>query len=181
MLQHRLLVVALVSAGLAFGSAAVAQTTPLPLPEYGTMTDIPGAANRPDPALNYKLVFDVTRGSGSTAKHPDLIGVARLINTFAQHDVPVSHRNFVIVIHGPATAIVMTDTAFAVRTGAKANPNTQLIRDLRKAGVKIHVCGQAARGMNISQDMQMPEITQDLSGGISLINFQTRGYVRVGN
>ena len=152
----------------------------LPLPEYGTTQDIAGAANRPDPSLNYKVVFDVVNSSGTKEKNGQLVGVARYVNPLAQHGVPANRRNIAVVIHGPATSLIMTDSAFATRTGAASNPNTQLVRELKAAGVDIRVCGQAARGMNITREMTMPEITTDLSGGISLINFQTRGYVKAG-
>lgn len=163
----------------AFGQSVAG--TALPLPEYATTPDIPGAANRPDPSLTYNVVYDVTESSGNRERNRALLGVARLVNTLAQHGVPASRRNIAVVIHGPATSLIMNDAAFARRTGEAANPNTQLVRDLSDAGVSIHVCGQAARGMNITRDMIMPEITLDLSGGMSLINYQTRGYVKVGS
>jgi intracellular sulfur oxidation DsrE/DsrF family protein len=168
---------------IVFGAPAFAQgarSPALPLPEYGTTQDVPGAANRPDPSLSYKVVFDVTNSSGTKEKNSQLVAVARYLNTLAQHGVPADRRNIAVVIHGPATSLIMNDGAFATRTGAASNPNTQLVRDLKAAGVDIHVCGQAARGMNITREMTMPEITTDLSGGISLINFQTRGYVKAG-
>lgn len=161
--------------------AAFAQAPALPLPEYGVTPDVAGAANRPDPALTYKLVFDITRAApGFDTKNPGLVGLARYINTLAQHGVAPDHRQIAVVLHGPATDVIMTDAAYATRTGAKANPNTQLIRDLKAAGVDLHVCGQAARGRNISREMAVPEVIRDLSGNISLINFQVRGYVLVG-
>jgi intracellular sulfur oxidation DsrE/DsrF family protein len=153
----------------------------LPLPQYGTIPDIPGAVNRPDPALTYKLVYDATAGSRTTEVHPVLLSLARMLNTMAQHGVPAERRHFAVVFHGPATAVVMNDEAFARRTGAAANPNTRILKELKAAGVELHVCGQAAKGMNITREMIAPEITLDLAGGLSLINFQTRGYVLVPN
>lgn len=160
-------------------SIAHAQNQPLVMPQYGAWPDVPGGANRPDPALTYKVAFKVTGGGPASQPNPGLLVVARYVNTLAQHGVPADHRNIAVVIYGPATPAVLTDAAYAQRTGVKANPNTKLIRDLKAAGVDIHVCGQAAQGSNITREMQAPEITRDLSGTISLINYQTRGYVMV--
>jgi len=164
----------------ATAGTALAQAPALPLPEYGVIQDVVGAENRPDPSLTYKLVFDITRGApGFDAKNPGLVGLARYINTLAQHGVGPAQRQIAVVLHGPATSVIMTDAAYAQRTGAKANPNTQLIRDLKAAGVDLHVCGQAARGLNITREMAMPEVIRDLAGNVSLINFQVRGHVLV--
>lgn len=170
-------------AALAFCITApgVAQTTapPLPLPEYGATPDITGAENRPDGSLDYRVVFDITQTSQLTEENAGLVRVARFVNTLAQHGVPPDKRHIAVVIHGPATKSVMTDAAFAQRTGASNNPSTTLIRALKKAGVDLHVCGQAARGMHINTDMIMPEVTADLSATFSLIHYQMRDYVLV--
>ncbi len=184
-MQHRVVKSALVCLAVAVLASTTAwaqpaPNSPLPMPAYGATGDIAGAANRPDPALIYKVVFDVTASSGTREKNQTLVGVARFVNTLAQHGVPMNHRNIAVVIHGPATTLIMRDADFKTRTGAAANPNTQLVKDLTAAGVEIHVCGHAAQGMNISPEMQMSEVIRDLSAGMSLINFQTRGYVKVG-
>lgn len=169
-----------VLAVLAMVAPAHSQPVPSALAQLGSFPDIPGAVNRPDPTLDYKIVFDAVSGPKNGEIHPVLVNVTRILNTFSQHGVPAKKRKWVVVLRGPATATVMTDQAFAMRTGAKANPNTAVIKALMTEGVSFHVCGLAARDLNITADMIVPEATVDLHGTVSLINFQTRGYVLIG-
>ena len=163
----------------AVSSAQAEEAKTLPLPQFGAIPDIPGAVNRPDPALTYKLVFDVEAYSPSSEVHPALKRIARYVNTFAQNGVPVQKRQWAVVIHGPATPMVMNDAAYAGRTGAASNPNTEVLKQLKAQGVEFHVCGQSTKGQNITREMMAPEVTVDLASSTSLFNFQTRGYILV--
>ncbi len=55
-----------------------------------------------------------------------------------------------------------------------------LIQALKKAGVEVHVCGQAMLGRAIAPETVMPEIQVDLWALTTIINFELRGYVRIG-
>jgi intracellular sulfur oxidation DsrE/DsrF family protein len=170
-------VASLALSGLAHAQSTSTPTHPLLMPSYGAWPDVPGAANRPDPALDYKVVFPLTAGGPASKPNAGLEMVARYANTLAQHGVPADHRHIAVVMWGPITPVILTDAAYAQRTGVKANPNTQLLKDLKAMGVDVHVCGQAAQGQNITRDMQSPDVTRDLSGTISMINYQVRGYI----
>ena len=50
----------------------------------GEIVSLPKAEVQPDPALDYKIVFDITKGKAEKGKLiPGLAKVARLINVFA--------------------------------------------------------------------------------------------------
>jgi intracellular sulfur oxidation DsrE/DsrF family protein len=170
-------VASLALSGLAHAQSTSTPTHPMLMPSYGAWPDVPGAANRPDPTLDYKVVFPLTTTGPASKPDPGLEMVARYVNTLAQHGVPAEHRHIAVVIWGPPTNAILTDAAYAQRTGVKANPSTQVLHDLKAMGVEVHVCGQAAQGRNITREMQSPDVIRDLSGTISMINFQTRGYV----
>ncbi|WP_353226216.1 hypothetical protein [Salinisphaera hydrothermalis] len=89
--------------------------------------------------------FDVTKQPNDTSQpNPGLDRVARAVNLFASVGVPSDKRDFVAVIHGPATPSVLTDEQYEKRFGQN-NPNTRLIAALHDADVTSHVCGQAHR------------------------------------
>jgi len=47
------------------------------------------------------------------------------------------------VCHGDAGKAVLSDVAYLARFKLTADPNLPLIRDLKKGGVELFVCGQS--------------------------------------
>ena len=75
--------------------------------------------------------------------------------------------------------ITMSNAAFKARHG-KDNPNIALIQSLKKAGVEFHVCGQGLLSRKIDKSQVLPEIDVDLWALVSIVNFEMRGYARIG-
>lgn len=57
-----------------------------------------------------------------------------------------------------------------------ANPNLKLIAALRKAGVKVEVCGQALSELHIANTTVNPQVTITLSALSDLAIWGDRGY-----
>ena len=116
----------------------------MPVPGYGIPFDTKGAAERPDPAVRYRVVFNATRGASKTGSVlPALERAARLLNLLAQEGVHVQTGDVAIVVSGPATPGVLTDAAYARHANdpqVHANPNLPLIDALQKAGAVVSVC-----------------------------------------
>ncbi len=158
---------------------ALAQTA-LSIPGIGTMRDIPGAKERPDPALDYKVVFDMRTIDGSARQVNDAItSIAGLVNTFSRYGVPAGHMHFVAVFHGPTILLVANDATYRTRTGVPSNPNVSLLQELVHAGVQLVVCGQSALAQHYDAASLLPFAQMNLSATVTFINLQTRGYVRV--
>jgi hypothetical protein len=88
---------------------------------FGPVHPLPDAAVQPSKSTIYKSVFDVTSASKDGAKpNPGLDHVARAVNVFASAGVPLSHLQFVAVIHGPATASVLADEHTSAQTWRRA-------------------------------------------------------------
>ncbi len=182
---HRMVVAATVmtamfATGPAFAGSA---TVHMPVPGYGIPFDTKGAAERPDPAVRYRVVFNATRAaSKSGSVLPALERAARLLNLFAQEGVPIQTGDVAIVISGPATSGVLTDAAYARHaddTQVHANPNLPLIDALRKAGAMVSVCSQALQGQKINAADVAPAVRRDLSAMTTLANLQLRGYALI--
>ena len=170
------LVAALIATGFAVSSAG-AQT---PIPSVGVIQDVPGATDRPDPSLTYKLAFDITAmPSSADTISPALTGIARMVNTLRAHGVPADRIQATAVFHGLPIVLVTKDETYRNRTGGKGNPNLELIRQLAAAGVKFAVCGGSARAQNYQASDLLPGVTLNLAAPLTFIDLQTRGYVKV--
>jgi intracellular sulfur oxidation DsrE/DsrF family protein len=165
------------------GSAvpAGAQDTTLPVPGVAAAQDLPGAKERPDPKVEYKVLFDVSAAAPSpSAVNPMLETTARYVNTLAKAGVPAAKRKVAVIVHQGATDIVMNNDAYKARYKGQDNPNVALIQALKKAGVELHVCGQAVLARKIDPKTIMPEIQLDLWALTTIVNYETKGYVRIG-
>ncbi len=112
------------------------------VPDFGASVPLPDAGMQPDKNTEYKVVFNVT-GSGPNEKiNPSLERVARAANIFASAGVPLSHLHFIAVVHGPATPAILDNDHYKEKFNLD-NPNVKLIGELKSAGVKVVVCGQA--------------------------------------
>jgi len=167
---------------LAFAIAGpVAAGDDLPLPDYPAARDLPGAKLLPDPAVDYKVVFDAAIAAESVDDvNPMLAGVARYVNTLAKYGVPPEHRHIAVVLHQKATPVILKNEVFRARNDGHDNPNIALIRELDAAGVEFHVCGQAVLANDIDPADIQEEIQLDLWALTTLIELGRQGYVRIG-
>jgi intracellular sulfur oxidation DsrE/DsrF family protein len=166
--------------GLA-GTAMAQSNTALPVPGYAAAKEIPGMKEMPDPQMTYKVVFDIAQAAPKVDEvNPGLAGVARFVNTLAEHGVSKDHRMIAVVFHRAATDIVQNNEAFKSRNAGHDNPDIALIQSLKKAGVDFRVCGQAVQAKKIDPKTIQPEIELDLWALTTIVNLELRGYVHVG-
>jgi len=163
--------------------SAAADTRPLLVPGYEPARDVPGAAELPDPKIDYKILFSVSNGAKDRDAdvNPMLPTIARYLNTLGKYNVQADHRHLVVMFHqrNPDFDIVMTNEAYKARYG-KDNPNIALIHALKQAGVQFRACGQALGGRKIDAKDVNPDIQIDLWAMTSMLNLQMKGFARVG-
>ena len=135
--------------------------------------------DKPDPSLEYKLVFKVT------AKNPDSISkeisrsldeVARILNLHVAAGIPASKLHPVIVIQGAALESVMNNDAFK-KNHSFDNPNISLISDLEKVGAKFISCGQSMAFQEIKMESLLPDVKVAISARTAISGYQAQGYV----
>ena len=99
------------------------------VPGYEPARDVPNAAELPDPAIDYKILFSVSNGAKDrdAEVNPMLPTIARYLNTLGKYKVPANHRHLVVMFHqrNPDFDIVMSNEAYKARYG-KDNPNIAL-------------------------------------------------------
>ena len=142
---------------------------------YGKVVSLPNVAMQPDKNAEYKVVFNLTTASDADKLNASLDKVARTVNIFGSAGVPTSHMHFVVVVHGPATPIVLDD-AHHQEKFKSANPNSDLIDALAKAGVKVMVCGQALAAHKFPHEWVNPKVEITLSALSDLIILEKQGY-----
>ena len=146
------------------------------VPDFGASASLPDAGMQPDKNTEYRVVFNIT-GEGPNEKiNPSLERVARAANIFASAGVPLSHLHFVAVIHGPATQSVLDNDHYREKFSVD-NANVKLISELKSAGIKVIVCGQALAAKKFPHEWVNHDVEITLSAISTLIILQQQGYV----
>src|SRR3546814_11610467 len=77
---------------------------------------VPSAAERPDPKLRYRVLFNVTKTASSPDRvNPSLEKVARFVNLLGPDKVHPATGDIAVIIHGPATLIILQNAPYASR------------------------------------------------------------------
>lgn len=154
-----------------------AQSSPsMAVPGYGRIFPEPDAAHHPDPALRYRVVFNITKASPEPGKvNPSLEKVARFLNLLAHDGVRPAPGDIVAIVHGPATSLVLNSDAYREKFNVD-NPNLSLIEALGATGAEVHVCSQALHGQSIPRDAVAKQVVVDLAALTTLTKLQLQGF-----
>ena len=126
-----------------------------------------------------RLVIDATGDETTeTGINRHLESAARALNLYALAGVPNEKVEVVVVVHAKATPMVLSDDAFRTRFG-KRNPDSMLIDDLSRAGVRILVCGQALMHQGYSVSDVAEGVKVSLSAMTALVELQSKGYALI--
>jgi intracellular sulfur oxidation DsrE/DsrF family protein len=169
-------------AAIVFTTTHAEEGEALLVPDMPVARDIANAHEVPDPATNYKVVFSVNRDPQNPDDvNPMFNAIATYLNTLGKYGVPPENRNIVAMIHHRTEGfdIVMNNEAYKARHG-RDNPNIEIIRKLRAAGVDIRLCGQGLIGREIDSKDVNPDIQVDLWAMTSIINLTMAGYAHIG-
>lgn len=180
-MSHRIMPIAAAMVAMLSGSPAMAADPRHPIiPNFGATSPMPAAKERPDRTLRYRVLFSITKGPASPDQvNPNLEKVARFLNLLGADGVRPSPGDVVVVIHGPATPLVMNDAAYAERMKTANNPNRPLIVALRSAGVSIRVCSQALVGNKVDPATVAKTVEIDVSALTTMATLQLRGWTLI--
>ncbi|MBP7779856.1 MAG: DsrE family protein [Acidobacteria bacterium] len=137
----------------------------------------------PDPGLatpmlqELKLRFDVSE----TADDPKALSArletaARFLNMHGKAGVSPERLKVAIVVHGTASKDVLSNDAYRKRHGID-NPNLPLLLALKKAGVRIYLCGQSAGSRGIAASEIAAPVEMALSAMTAHLVLNAEGYV----
>ena len=161
-------------------SAAAAAGDAKPVASAETAKDFPGAKERPDPNHDYKVVFSVGAKVKDDEVHPTLKMIGLYLNTLAQQGVPAKNRHIAAMFHQGGGDAVFNNETYKARHNGVDNPNIAVLKELHAAGVELRVCGQGLMGKKVDPSQLLPGVQADLWAMVTMVNLQSRGYVRVG-
>jgi intracellular sulfur oxidation DsrE/DsrF family protein len=144
---------------------------------HGGVVPLPRAAEQPKEGA--KAVFDITADAKPDEMNKGLESVARLLNLYGAAGLKAGDVQIVAVFHCDADKAVLNDVAYAARFKVAANPNLPLIRDLRKAGVKLFVCGQSLHHLGFKAEEVTEEVPVADAAMLVLISKQADGYAYI--
>jgi intracellular sulfur oxidation DsrE/DsrF family protein len=142
---------------------------------YGGVVKVPNAVEKP--RLGVKVVFDVTADAKLNNVNKGLERAAHLVNLYGAAALKADDVRITVVVHGNATKSVLNHDFFRPRFHVDQNPNISLIRELKKAGIDVLVCGLALNyegfpGSAVINDVSVADATLAI-----IVNRQTDGYV----
>jgi intracellular sulfur oxidation DsrE/DsrF family protein len=144
---------------------------------YGGVVPLPKAAQQPRKGA--KVVFDITAEAKVEEVNKGLERAARLLNLYAAAGLGDGDVQVAVVLHGEATRAALADKPYAARFGTKGNPNLPLLRELKKAGVEVYVCGQALHYKKYPASEVAEEATVALAALTAVVNKQAEGYAPI--
>lgn len=142
--------------------------------KYGGIVPLPDAAEPPRRGM--KIAFDIVGEGKPTEVHKGLESVARYLNLHAQAGHSLQDLQLALVLHGGATKVALHDAAFARRESVAGNPNSELIRELKRHGVGLYVCGQSLARNKLPPEDVAPEFTIAVSAMTFNANRQQDGF-----
>jgi intracellular sulfur oxidation DsrE/DsrF family protein len=159
----------------ALSSSAQVNNAPA-IPEADGYSIIPGAKMPPDKKRIYRAIYDATKAAKETSQPVPAINMAGSeLNALAVCGIPLTNAKFVIVFHGAAIDAILDDAHYKEKHGIP-NPNLKVLSELRKAGVKLFVCGQNLLAENIDPKIISPDVAVASDALIVLMSYQNDGY-----
>lgn len=183
--------IASVAAVFLFAGTPLADPTGSPEYKHPVIKDHGGIVVLPDadhqPKKSSKVLLDITADKKEGGVNLGFDRAALILNQYAGAGAGIEHGfKMAIILHGPATKAALSDEGFAKHTGSyetnlgkSKNPNLKLIRDLKKAGVDIYVCGQALAHHGFATTEVAPEVRVAVSAATVNINLQMDGYAYI--
>jgi intracellular sulfur oxidation DsrE/DsrF family protein len=162
------------------GNITFAQKKIYPLIKSGGgMFIVPEATPLVDQKMQYKIIVDLSKASDKPdSVNASLDKLARLVNAHIEAGVPKENLSIIGVFHFLGTPVILEDEAYKSKFGM-ANPNTALINELAKNGVRFYVCGQSLRARKLVDEKRNEHIKVAQSALITFSTFQNLGYALI--
>jgi len=144
--------------------------------DEGPAWPMPHAAVQPAKGKIYKVLVDLTK-MPDDPKQPllGLFHASRTLNVFSTLGVPPKNIRMVAVFHGPASIAAMDNQVYKAKFGVD-NPNTKIIAELKAAGVRLFICGQALHQLHLNEEDVQPPVQVATAAVVVMVVYQNEGY-----
>lgn len=142
----------------------------------GGVLPVDPSAEMPSTTAVHKLFIDVDQDE--VARHgvnARLNTAAKILNLYALAGVPADKVRMVILFYGQGVNLALSDEAYQLKFH-RANPNADLLRQLRGANVKMVACGQALGHQSFTLSELHEGMTLALSALTAREELQAAGY-----
>lgn len=151
--------------------------------KWANVMNVPDRSFKPDPSLKYKIVIDLTVGPKNekdSTNYKEMnwgFGeVGRRLNLHLADGIPAKNIDIVVAVHGFALFSMLNNESYKKKYGVD-NPSLTLIDELKKAGIKFVICGQAMNFMNVQSKDLISGSTVGLTAQTVLTSHQMKGYL----
>lgn len=148
--------------------------------EWSAAFPVNQVGEKPDPAMKYKLLFNMAIWSRDSVSlrhiNEGLAEIGRIINLHIASGVPKENLDLAIVIHGSALNVYLKNEAYQKKFKTD-NPNLDILKQFANINTKLLACGQAELFTNIPAENLIPEVKTAFSANVVLSTYQLKGYV----
>jgi intracellular sulfur oxidation DsrE/DsrF family protein len=142
----------------------------------GGVLPVDRSATMPSAQAVHRVLVDIDNDQVMHGKvNARLNTAAKILNLYALAGVPADKVHMVVLFYGTGVNLILSDEAYRHKFG-HANPNADLLSQLRKAHVKMVACGQALGHQGISADEVGSSVTMALSALTAREELQAAGY-----
>ena len=147
--------------------------------KYSGVIPVANPTEVPDPNIEYKILFELTNFTDSTAKEisDGINEVVRVINLHVASGISPKKIIPVLVVHAGALHYFKNNAAYQKRFKID-NPNLALLHELQtKLGAKFIACGQAMEFINVKKEELIPEMLISYTAKTVITGYQLKGFV----
>jgi intracellular sulfur oxidation DsrE/DsrF family protein len=146
------------------------------IPDADGFVIIKDARMQPEKNRIYKAIYDATKFAlDSSQILPALNMAGSELNALGVCHISIHHAKFVIVFHGAAINGILDNQHYKEKYGID-NPNLKVLKELRKTGVQLFVCGQNLLADHIDFKTISPDVTIASDALIVLMTYQNEGF-----
>ena len=126
------------------------------------------------------IVCRVDRDEWKDNAGAGLVFVRGLVDTYRSIGTPPEELHISAVVHGGAGYWMLKDDAYAAfRQVEGANPNKAIIRELKKLGVSVELCGHTMRERGWTKEDVLPEVRIVPSAYPRIVDLKLQGYAYI--
>jgi len=163
---------------VAFIALAEAQSIVYPaIQGYGGIEEVPFETIKPDPSQKYKFVVEIRYGISDKKELSEYLDyAARMYNAHIFSGIPKENIDLVFVVYAGATPTILTNEEYQKRFEV-ANPNAELLDELKRNGIRVIVCGQSMVKQDLLHSMIYPGVEMAVSRFTATTDLIHKGFL----
>lgn len=144
---------------------------------YGGVNEIPFETLKPDPSQHYKFVVELSDGIPDKKEVADYLDyAAKMYNVHIYGGIPKENIEMVFVVFSGSTPISLSNEEYHNRFKVD-NPNSELLDELERVGIRVIVCGQSMMKQNLVPEMIHPTVEMAVSRFTATTDLLKKGYL----